>query len=331
MLLNPPGRHPENCGHGARQNWVAYIWAYGIVGGGFMSEFKFACPVCGQHITVDSSASGTQLDCPTCFRKIIVPQAPATGETKLILSAAQVSKPRPSPFQTSNARRVRRSTLWAWLPTVGLVLVLGACGVGFYLWRDKVFQQSSQQTQVASNEALQPAAFAPRVVHPIPTNTSWTLNLTNAVIPDTKAAGSIQGRGFLCERATLQGGNLTLRQGRGGSAEATVGIALTARSGEELSGKTIEILPSRVPPVPRITVRWKDDQDQTISERYAAGYALRIVFGQALSNRMPARIYLALPDEAKSFVAGTFRAEIRKPQPPKSTAPRPAAGPTVAR
>ena len=53
-----------------------------------MSEFKFACPVCGQHITADSSASGSQLDCPTCFRKIVVPQAPA-AETKLLLSATQ--------------------------------------------------------------------------------------------------------------------------------------------------------------------------------------------------------------------------------------------------
>ncbi len=41
-----------------------------------MSEFKYACPVCGQHIKCDSSQSGTQMECPTCFQKIVVPQAP---------------------------------------------------------------------------------------------------------------------------------------------------------------------------------------------------------------------------------------------------------------
>ena len=47
-----------------------------MVGAEAMSEFKFACPVCGQHITAGSSASGSQIVCPTCFQKIVVPQAP---------------------------------------------------------------------------------------------------------------------------------------------------------------------------------------------------------------------------------------------------------------
>jgi len=32
---------------------------------------------------------------------------------------------------------------------------------------------------------------------------------------------------------------------------------------------------------------------------------------------MPGKIFLALPDEGKSFVAGTFEAEIRVAPPPK--------------
>ena len=67
-----------------------------IVGADAMSEFKFACPVCGQHITADSSTSGGQIECPTCFQKIVVPQAPESGNNKFILSAAQVAKPRPT-------------------------------------------------------------------------------------------------------------------------------------------------------------------------------------------------------------------------------------------
>ena len=59
-----------------------------------MSEFKFTCPVCGQHIAADSTASGAQIECPTCFQKIIIPQAPR-ADSRYILSATQYIKPPP--------------------------------------------------------------------------------------------------------------------------------------------------------------------------------------------------------------------------------------------
>jgi DNA-directed RNA polymerase subunit RPC12/RpoP len=48
-----------------------------------MSEFKYACPVCGQHMKCDSSQSGTVMECPTCFQKITAPQAPATDDAEI--------------------------------------------------------------------------------------------------------------------------------------------------------------------------------------------------------------------------------------------------------
>jgi hypothetical protein len=50
------------------------------------------------------------------------------------------------------------------------------------------------------------------------------------------------------------------------------------------------------------------------------------MFGQATNQHMPGKIYLCLPDPAKSFVAGTFDAEIKKwtpPKPPHAKAPKP--------
>ena len=54
-------------------------------------EFKFACPVCHQHIKCEAAASGQILSCPTCFRNIIVPQPPSGQTTRLILRAKQAS------------------------------------------------------------------------------------------------------------------------------------------------------------------------------------------------------------------------------------------------
>ena len=49
-----------------------------------MSEFKFACPVCGQHMACDTSQGGTVMECPTCFQQIVAPQA--SGNAKFILT-----------------------------------------------------------------------------------------------------------------------------------------------------------------------------------------------------------------------------------------------------
>jgi hypothetical protein len=284
-----------------------------------MSEFKFACPVCGQHITADSSNSGGHIDCPTCFQKIIVPQAPSSTDPKFILSAAQVSKPRP--FGAANGEQLvadpgadRRKSLIA---TIALVVVVGAAGGATFAFRDKIFKSRREQAEAQTGGPGKKAIVPPKV-YPIPTNINWTLDLAEATIPERTAVGSIHASGFFCERATLQGGHLTLRQGRSGPADLGITVQLFAHEGEELSGKTVEIQPDRTPPLPKIVLIWKDDQQKPVRRNISNGYALKVAFGEAASGRIPGKIYISLPDENKSFVAGTFNAEIRKAPPPKA-------------
>jgi hypothetical protein len=287
-----------------------------------MSEFKFACPVCGQHITADSNASGTRLDCPTCFRKIVVPQAPVAGDSKFILSASQADKPRPTQAGTGSDLEPLRSSSSRSSLVAGVLLlaVLGAGAIALFHWRDQLSRKFGFHLTSAPNKVTTTSNTLPlTITYPVPTNTSWTFELTNAVIPAARAAGSIHGSGFRCQRATLQGGNLTLRQGKNWPPDLGLSVVFFAQQGEELSGKTIVVGPERPPPVPRVILRWKDEQGKAVTHNFNSGYALRVVFGQAANGRMPGQIYLALPDEAKSFAAGEFDAEIRKPQPPKPT------------
>ncbi|MGD1087241.1 MAG: hypothetical protein ABR955_00740 [Verrucomicrobiota bacterium] len=60
-----------------------------------ISELKFACPVCEQHIACDPALGGLQMECPTCFRQIIIPKAPTGATTTLILQAKQARGQRP--------------------------------------------------------------------------------------------------------------------------------------------------------------------------------------------------------------------------------------------
>lgn len=288
-----------------------------------MSEFKFACPVCGQHITADSSNSGGQIACPTCFQKIIVPQAPTNPDSKFILSATQVGKPRPvgaaNGEEMAGAHIDHRKSLVA---TIALIVVVGAAGGATFAFRDKIFKSSRDQEKTNA-PGKKAAVVTPPIVYPIPTNIIWTTNLSEATIPDATAVGSIHGSGFYCERATLQGGHLTLRQGRSGPADLGLTVQLFAQQGEELSGKTVEIKSDRTPPIPKIVLRWKDDQQKAVTKNIIEGYAMKVAFGDAANGRMPGKIYISLPDENKSFVAGTFNAEIKKPSPPKPKQPTP--------
>jgi hypothetical protein len=299
-----------------------------------MSEFKFACPVCGQHITADSSTSGGQIDCPTCFQKIVVPQAPASADSKFILSASQVGKPRPigAAIESNDTRPARQTSLPA---TTALLLLLCVGGATAYVFRAKIFKGAASQSQRSTNASLeQKEAAAPRTVYPIPTNISWTLDSTNVAIPNANAVGKINGDGFFCERAILQGVlaregvapahcDLTLRQGTSKAADLGVTVQLFASAGEALSGKTIQVAPDRPPPVPNVVLRWKNDQQKAVTRNFGSGYALKLSFGEAANSRIPGQIFIGLPDEAKSFVAGTFEAEIRKPAPPKPKTPKP--------
>ena len=286
-----------------------------------MSEFKFACPVCGQHITADSSTSGGQLECPTCFQKIVVPQAPSLADPKFILSASQVSKPRPASSGADSQLAPVSPSRTAIPIAAALLLLLCAAGAALYVFRARIFKSAGSQAQSKTNQTAKAHPVVPMTVYAIPTNVNWTLDLSSATFPEAPAAGSIHQHGFRVEKATLQGGNLTLRQGRGWPPDLGLTIIFFAQQGEELSGKSIEVSSDRTPPLPRVTLRWKDDQDKSVNRQIASGYALKAVFGEAANGRIAGKIYICLPDDAKSFVAGTFDAEIKKPPPPKAKKP----------
>jgi hypothetical protein len=213
---------------------------------------------------------------------------------------------------------IRRSPRSSILATAIFVVVAGGLAGSIYFFRETIFGRTRLDGN-ASN--LQPPDGI-RSVHPVPTNFAWSLNLKNEAFPKSDVAGRIHGAGFLYERATLQGGNLTLRQGQTWPPDLAVSISFFAKQGEELSGKLIEVTADRPPPIPRIILRWKDDQGRHLTETIPEGYALKVQFGEAAAGRIDGKIYLCLPDEAKSFAAGTFDAEIRKPPPPRPKQPK---------
>jgi len=278
-----------------------------------MSEFKFACPVCTQHIRCDSAQSGTVMDCPTCFQKIIVPMAPESPDSKLILTGQKfVEKKPPTVAPASLAPPTSAGGLPLALIAGVLVFVLGA-GAALAFWHFHAPPAPPEPPpQLAVSPVTEPAK-TPVLVIPPANGTNWLMDLENANIPPHPVAGRIHGLDFLAERVQLQNGILTLRAGTRGPLQSGVQINFQGAQPEALAGQTINV-ETDTDKAASITLRWKTD-DQVQKESYNSGYALHLEFGVLDKNRLPGKIYLCLPDPEKSYLMGTFTADTRKPRP----------------
>ena len=286
-----------------------------------MSDFKFACPVCGQHITCDSASSGSQMDCPTCFRKLVVPQAPAPGKTNFVLTASEVKTPTfPLPGKVDAPIIPETKKLPVAAIAIG-VLICGAA-VGSIVYFTKSKKNPGDGKEIGETNALvatlAPTNAQPAFILPPPSAvaTNWTLSLDNAVIPDAPSSGVVNGFGFNLERSTIQEGKLDLRQGTKWPPDVGVSIHLFAKRIEDLAGRTVIIEATRTN-APKVILRWKDERGKAVNKEFKSGYAARLEFGQINGKWLPGKIFIATTDDEHSYVAGTFRAEIRKPSPPK--------------
>ncbi len=119
-----------------------------------MSEFKYACPVCGQHIKCDSSQAGTAMECPTCFQKIVVPQAPASENPKFILHGTKVGAERPLPAAVANVEATpppapKKSFF---MPAIIFAVLFCVAGVATFLLRDKIFKPAAPPAPTATGD-----------------------------------------------------------------------------------------------------------------------------------------------------------------------------------
>jgi DNA-directed RNA polymerase subunit RPC12/RpoP len=278
-----------------------------------MSEFKYACPVCGQHIKCDSSQSGTQMECPTCFQKIIVPQAP-TDEQKFILTGTKVGGERPlpkAPEANPYASPPRKSL--SGVMVVVIIFLFIAAAVGF-VYHGTIFKKASPAptpTPDAGTSRTNQSVVKntpPVIVAPPANDTNWTLNLKGVAIPADTAAGRVEGQNFVCERASYSNGSLSLRSG-----DLGISVSFGGAPIESLAGKTINVT-TNAASAARVALRWKVG-DQTMRESFTNDYAMMLSFSILTNNHFSGKIYLCTSDNKKSYVAGTFDAEVRKTKP----------------
>jgi hypothetical protein len=148
-----------------------------------------------------------------------------------------------------------------------------------------------------------------RVANPKP-GSGWTLDVTKVLVPESAVAGRVRGKPFQCAQAILTGGHLSLKHGTTWPAELSLTVHFYAERPEDLVGKTIEVAADRPPPVPRVVVGWIDELGRPDEQIISSGYVMLARFGEIQDGRLPGQLYLAVPDEMKSYAAGLFDATV---------------------
>jgi hypothetical protein len=131
-------------------------------------------------------------------------------------------------------------------------------------------------------------------------------------IPDKPAAGKAHGKEFKVEKATLEDDCLKFRQGEGFSSHLEeFEIDFRGKNGGNYAGKTFTVKLDEKAGID-ITLAYSGEKKGSIKSRtYMGNYTMKLEFGIAKDGKLPGKIHLRLPDEAGSFVVGTFEAEIK--------------------
>jgi hypothetical protein len=221
-------------------------------------------------------------------------------------------------------------------------LVLGLIGCG----KDKdnpapaVPEPATAPQAAAASQPSVPAPADKQIVPDTPTPpketppsspaAGWTDDPKAMAFPAGPAAGKVGGQPFAPQSvdvSRIRGRFLTLRQGEEANPDVEVKVLLSATKEESFAGKTYEILPDNGPGAPPISLARKGASPMPAEPTlFTEKYAMRLEFGQESDGKLPGRIYLCLPDEAKSYVAGTFTAEV---EPEFAKPPRPDEAPCV--
>ncbi|MCP4683259.1 MAG: DUF898 family protein [Desulfobacterales bacterium] len=137
----------------------------------------------------------------------------------------------------------------------------------------------------------------------------WREKLENVEIPGTSARGIIHGEEFIPDSVKLKNNILTIRDGKDFFPDHAVMIFLFLKDNETVEGKSYNITKTGGSGSPHVHMKWKPENSAVPeSEMFVQDYVMRLDFGTIKNGRLPGKIYLCLPDDMRSFVAGGFSA-----------------------
>jgi len=140
----------------------------------------------------------------------------------------------------------------------------------------------------------------------------WKMDLKGVSIPAGLASGMIHGDPVTISKAVLEHGILTLRDGKDVFPDHAFMIFLFLKKGESFENRIFEYSTESGFGSPHIHMKWKEaGKDLPETKVWMRGYPMVLQFGKRNGNEVPGKIYLCIPDQMKSFIAGSFTARVK--------------------
>jgi DNA-directed RNA polymerase subunit RPC12/RpoP len=138
-----------------------------------------------------------------------------------------------------------------------------------------------------------------------PAKSEWTSDISKVSFPDHSVSGKLHGSDFTLKTASFRNGDLKLSDGNGMLLDVY-------RLDKDIEGQRYEIKSTDNDNTnPRIKMTWNEG-DVAQASTFNKGYGMKLQFDQAINRTISGRIYLCLPDNSKSYVAGTFKVRLPK-------------------
>jgi hypothetical protein len=144
-----------------------------------------------------------------------------------------------------------------------------------------------------------------------PADPRVTTDPMSVTIPDAPVSGTVWGKDFKVDAATIGPAGFELRQGKGFFADLSIRVVLFNRPGELLDGRKFAVS-SQARPGAGMTV-WISRKQNNTPETQAimSNLALRLEFGERKGNKLPGKIYLELPKSYETKLMGIFEADVK--------------------
>ena len=135
----------------------------------------------------------------------------------------------------------------------------------------------------------------------------WTLDVDKMKPTDDPVAGKILGADYRLDKIQFVATGLSLWSGRD-----WIHIFIRLQPGEAIAGKSYVINANDPPGPGRPDVHCHIHSTKQIGAAvYPRGYAMRLEFGKEANGAIPGKLYLCLPDDRKSWIAGSFELNLR--------------------
>src|ERR1700722_7806423 len=130
-----------------------------------MSEYKFSCPHCDQHILVPEGYAGVQINCPACLKLIVVPETPGAPKPPappaglgIQRTAAQSSAAAPATrtaYNPAPAQKTGSGAMKTVLIISAVIIALAVLGWGGWIGYSKLKAKHEAAVAAKGNPAAE--------------------------------------------------------------------------------------------------------------------------------------------------------------------------------